>query len=449
MSTRSSAPLPGRRLPRPVREFLDTEASGGIVLLAGAVVALLWANSPWDSSYDQLWRTELLVEVGRFTLAEDLRSWVNDALMAVFFFTVGLEIKQELVHGELRQWRTAALPALAAMGGMVVPALLYAALNTGGPGQRGWGIPMVTDIAFAVGVVALLGNRVPSSLKLFLLTLAIVDDIGAIAVIAVFYSEGIDVAALGAAVALLVTMVVLRRSEITWAPLYGMLGIAVWLAVFVSGVHATIAGVALALITPARSMGAATVAREWASDLTHDLNPADLRTMTRLARASVSPAARLQHRLHPVTSFVIVPLFALANAGVALEADALDAPGAGAVAAGVALGLVAGKAIGITGFSWAAVRLGLGSLPAESRWVQVAGVATVAGIGFTVSLFIAGLAFADADLQEAAKIGILGASILAAGLGTVLVRATSRHGTGLASEGAPAGAARSSEVGSG
>ena len=374
-----------------VRRFLATEAAGGVVLLVAAVVSLLLANSPWHAGWESLWETGATVEVGRWSISEDLRHWVNDGLMAVFFFVVGLEIKRELVLGELRDRRAAAIPALAALGGMVVPALVFLLFTAGTAGSRGWGIPMATDIAFAVGVLAVLGRRVPASLKLFLLTLAIVDDIGAILVIAVFYSAGIEPLALLVAAALLVGVVLVHRAGVHVAAVHLSLGVAVWVAVFQSGVHATIAGVALGLVTPARR------------------------------------ADELEHDLHPVSSFLVIPVFALANAGVRIEGDALGAAGAGRLVAGVALGLVVGKVLGITGATWLAVRLGIGRLPSGARWPQVVGVAAVAGIGFTVSLFVAGLAYDDPQLVAAAKIGILGGSLVAALAGSGILLAVHRR----------------------
>jgi len=378
----------GRGLTQVVREFLRTEAAGGIALLAAAVFALVWANSPWQGGYQSLWSSELTVGWGRFALTEDLQHWVNDGLMALFFFVVGLEIKRELVRGELRDPRTAAVPAIAAIGGMLVPAAIYSAVNAGQVGLAGWGIPMATDIAFAVGVVALLGRRIPASLKLFLLTLAIVDDIGAIVVIAVFYNNGIHLTALLVDAAVLAAMVVLWRVGVTWFPLFVLAGIVVWVAMFESGVHATIAGVILGLLTP------------------------------------IALIPRLEHVLHPWSSFVIVPLFALANAGVTISSGAFSAPGAAAVAVGIGAGLLVGKTVGITGATWMAVRSGLGRLPEGSSWRQLTGIATVAGIGFTVSLFISALAFSDASLVDAAKLAILLTSTAAALLGTaILLRA--------------------------
>jgi len=305
---------------------------------------------------------------------------------------------------------------------MVVPAVLYAALNIGGPGASGWGIPMATDIAFALGLVALLGSRVPSSLKLFLLTLAIVDDIGAIVVIAAVYSDGIDLAALAIAAGAAGGIVVLRRLGVDWPAAYVAAGVVVWVATYQSGVHATIAGVVLGLLTPARPLAPDLLTRDWVTDLADDPSPQDLATLRRVARSSVSPAERLQHDLHPVTSFVIVPLFALANAGVAIDADAFDAEGAGAVALGIGVGLVLGKVVGVAGATWLAVRTGVGRLPPGVTRRQMLGVATVAGIGFTVSLFIAGLAFPEAPALEAsAKIGVLAASVVAAAVGALVL----------------------------
>ena len=420
-------PYPGRRLPPSVRRFLDTEASSGILLLAAALVALVWANSPWSASYQSLWHTDITVNFGRYVLEGDLHHWVNDALMVVFFFVVGLEIKHELVHGKLRDPRTAAMPAFAALGGMVVPALLFFVVTAGGDGSKGWGIPMATDIAFAVGVVALLGSRVPASLKLFLLTLAIVDDIGAIIVIGVFYSTGLQPQFLGAAAALIMVIFLINRAGVVHLAPYLVLGAALWLATYASGVHATISGVILGLLTPARSFLPASVAREWARDLREEPSVQDLEAMRRLARHAVSPVERIAHILHPWSSFLIVPLFALANAGVAIRADAFDAPGAVAVTGGVMLGLVVGKTLGVAGAAWLAARLGVARLPEGATWPMMVAIAAVAGIGFTVSLFVAELAYETGSLQDAAKLGVLAASTVAAMIGAVALSRACRN----------------------
>ncbi|MEA2829079.1 MAG: Na+:H+ antiporter, NhaA family [Actinomycetota bacterium] len=380
--------------PSSLREFLRTEAAGGVALFLATAGALAWANSAWGDGYVTAWHTAMRLQVGSVGFDGDLRHLVDEGLMALFFFVVGLEIKRELVAGELREWRTAALPAIAAAGGMVVPALVYLAVTAGGPAGRGWGIPMATDIAFAVGVVALLGRRVPSSLRLFLLTLAIVDDIGAIVVIAVFYTGRISWGALLAAALVLAAMAGLRAGGVVWLPVYGLLGLGVWLAFYESGVHATIAGAVLGLLAP------------------------------------VAVAERLEPVLHPLTSFLIVPLFALANAGIVLGGAALDAPDGTRIALAVGLGLVVGKLVGVSAAAGLAVRLGIGSLPDGVGWGQLIGIAALAGIGFTVSLFVAGLAFATPQAEDAAKIGVMVASGVASGLGVAILLLSARGSAG-------------------
>lgn len=422
-----------RRLPRlvarPLQQFTQTEASSGILLLLAAAAALLWANIA-GGSYERVWDTQLTIGLGRWGISESLRYWINDGAMALFFFVVGLEIKRELVSGELRDRRAAALPAAAAIGGMVAPALIYLAFTGGGAGAKGWGIPMATDIAFAVGVLAVVGRGLPPGLKLFLLTLAIVDDIGAILVIAIFYAGAVSSSALGVAMGLLALTVVLRRAQVRAGGVYLLLGIGVWVAVFESGVHASIAGVALAFVTPAaafqRPRAVSEEARRVADDTSDDPVPADADSpqwlhLAGLSREAVSPLARLEQVLHPWTSFLIVPLFALANAGVRLTADGLGRTSSLRVAGGVAAGLVIGKVIGISLGAAAATRLGWARLPDGVSWAQVVGVAAVGGIGFTVSLFVAGLAFGDGALLDAAKLGILAGSLASGALGGVLL----------------------------
>ena len=413
-----------RYLARPIRTFLHTEAAGGVVLLVATVAALIWANSPLSGSYETFWGTELSIHAGPLHIAEDLRHWVNDALMAIFFFVVGLEIKRELVTGELNDARKASLPALAAVGGMVVPALLYIAFNRGTEAGHGWGIPMATDIAFAVGVLAVLGNRVPSGLKVFLLSLAIVDDIGAIVVIAVFYSSGINFAFLGAAGGGLLLVLALRQARVFWTPIYVVVGAGVWIATLESGVHATIAGVALGLMAPAHPVDPRGIGDviEGAGELSEETDAESLRRVTLQAREVVSVAERLGHLLHPWTSYVVIPLFALANAGVVLSADRIGDAFSSRIALGIGAGLIVGKIVGITGMSWLAVRLGLGRTPAGVGWRHIFGAAAVAGIGFTVSLFIAGLAFDSAVQVDVAKIGILLASLTAGVIGYTVLR---------------------------
>ena len=426
MTIQSEDRLPGRRIPRAVREFLRTEASGGLLLLGAALIALVWANSPWSAAYASLWHTEVNLTFGRYSLEGDLHHWVNDALMTVFFFVVGLEIKRELAQGELRDPRTAAMPAIAALGGMVVPALLFVLINVGGDGARGWGIPMATDIAFAIGVVALLGPRVPSSLKLFLLTLAIVDDIGAIVVIGIFYSSGLRPELLLLAAGIVVVIGGINRAGVVWLAPYIALGAALWLVTYASGVHSTIAGVVLGLLTPAQRLVPTSVAREWAADLEDEPTVQQMEQMTKLARHAVSPAERIAHALHPWSSFLIVPVFALANAGVEIKADSFEEPGTAAIAGGVILGLVVGKTLGVAGAAWLGTRLGIARMPEGASWTMMFAIAGVAGIGFTVSLFIAELAFELGPLQDAAKLGVLAASTLAALLGGTALRRACR-----------------------
>jgi Na+:H+ antiporter, NhaA family len=416
---------PPRRLPAPLREYLREEAAGGVALTAAAALALAWANSPWRAAYDALWETTLAVRLGRFAIEADLRHWVDDGLMTLFFLVVGLEIKRELVAGELASWRRAALPVLAAAGGMAVPAAIYAAVNAGGPGAPGWGVPMATDIAFALGVLALLGPRVPSSLKVFLLTLAVVDDLGSIAVVALFYSRGVELGTLALAAGLLVVVAALVRAGVWWLPLHVGLGLAVWLTMWHSGVSPALAGVAMGLLTPARPTAPPEVARDvggaLAGQLADDPHPPRLREMLREARGTVPLAERLAHDLHPVSAFLVVPLFALANAGISLERGALAGAGAGAVLGGVVAGRVVGKLAGIAAATWLAVRLGLADRPEGSSWAQLAGVATVAGIGFTVPLFVADLAFPDGRFQAPVKVGLLAASVIAGAAGALVL----------------------------
>ncbi len=419
-----------RAVVRPLQAFLSTEAASGVLLLAATMVALAWANSPWRDAYDRLWHTELVIGLGRWRLANDLGHWVTDGLMTLFFFVVGLEIKREVLTGELRDPRAAAVPVVAAVGGMVAPALIYLVVADGGLAARGWGIPMATDIAFALGVLTLLARRAPPALKPFLLTLAIVDDIGAIAVIAIFYSEGVALQPLLVAAALLGLVVVLQRARVRASAVYVLLGIAVWVATSGSGVHPTIAGVALGLLTPAVPFQRpATVSREAhrvADETVDEPSPPDADApywlyLADLSREAVSPLARAEAFLHPWVSFVVVPLFALANAGVDLSAGALSDAARSPVALGVLLGLVLGKPLGITLATWVTVRTRLGRLPTGAGWRDVFGVGTVAGIGFTVSLLVTELAFEGSPLLEPAKAGILAASVSAGVLGALVL----------------------------
>jgi NhaA family Na+:H+ antiporter len=416
---------------KPLQEFLREEMASAVLLLAATVVALVWANSPLREGYERLWGTELGIRLGGLSIVEDLRHWVNDGLMSLFFLVVGLEIKRELTTGELRDPRAAAVPVLAAIGGMLVPAVLYVAVNGGGDGSRGWGIPMATDIAFALGVLTLAARSAPASLKPFLLTLAIVDDIGAIVVIAIFYTGDLAPASLLVAVALLLLIVALQRAAVRSAAVYVGLGVGVWLAVLESGVHPTIAGVVLGLLTPAepfqRPRAVSAEAHRVADETVDDPSPPDADAhhwlhLAALSREAVSPLARVEDTLHPWTSAVVVPLFALANAGVVLGGGVLREAATSPVALGIVAGLVVGKLVGITLASELAVRTGLGRLPDGAQRGHVLGVGAVAGIGFTVSLFISELAFPVGRLADVAKVGIFAASVLAAVLAFVIFR---------------------------
>jgi NhaA family Na+:H+ antiporter len=346
--------------------------------------------------------------------------------MTIFFFVVGLEIKREIAEGELHDPRKAALPAVAAIGGMVAPALIYLAFNAGGSGQDGWGIPMATDIAIAVGILSLLGTRVAPSIKLFLLALAIVDDIGAIVVIALFYSDGFDWQAALASAVILLAMLGARALGVRNILPYVVLGAAAWLLVHESGVHATLVGVVLGLLAPTRPFRHPDMVEV---DKLADVSSVETAYETVvLARESVSVVEWLEYRLHPFSSYVIVPLFALANAGVVITASSIDNATTSPVAQGIVVGLVAGKVVGITSFAWIACKLRIGALPDDTRWSQILGVATLGGIGFTVSLFVSNLAFrGNAGLLSAAKLGILAASILAAAIGATILVATTRN----------------------
>jgi NhaA family Na+:H+ antiporter len=410
---------------RPLADFLREEAAGGAVLVLATVVALVWANSPWKDSYADLWSTELAFSLGSHDLELDLKHWVNDALMVAFFFVVGLEIKRELAQGELRDPRRAALPAIAALGGMIVPALLYVAVAGGGEARDGWGIPMATDIAMAVGVVALLGSRVHPSLKLFLLALAIVDDIGAILVIAVFYSDSIDMGMLALAALAIVAIVAMRELGVQAIPAYVLVGSGLWLAMHEAGVHATLAGVLCGLLAPT----APHVPRDLIDeDELLDVSSVEAaRATVTQARSSVSVVEWLEHLLHPWTTLVIVPLFALANAGITIGGDQVSDALSSRVTLAIVVGLVIGKPIGITLASWLAVRSGLGELPQGVTWRALVGVASIAGIGFTVSLFVTELAFDDETIIADAKLGVLAASLVSAAIGSALVVAARRR----------------------
>ena len=389
-AVRRAARDPRGRLLDPLNDFLRDESVGAVALFVATVAAVVWANSPAADAYSSLWTTELTLGVGDAAITEDLRHWVNDGLMALFFFVVGLEIKRELVTGELNERRTAALPVLAAVGGAVAPALVFVAIVAGGEGASGWAIPMATDIAFAVGVLALLGDRVSDGAKLFMLAVAVVDDIVAIAIIAGVYSDDLSPAWLLGAAAGVAAVVAMRRLGVSRPWAYVPIGVAIWVAAYESGVHATIAGVVLGLLTPARPVNGRDVIRA------------------------------LEHRIHPFTGFLVIPLFALANAGVALGGDELADAAASRITWAIALALVFGKLIGIAGTTIAAARAGA-EPPADMRVAAAWGLGALGGIGFTVSLFIAQLAFEGGALLDQAKVGIFAGSLVSAAAGAALL----------------------------
>jgi len=399
---------PARRVRRQLgatAEFVRNETVGGAILLAATVVALIWANV--GDSYQSLWSTELTIGVGSLSITEDLQHWVNDGLMVLFFFVVALEVKRELVVGELSDRRAAVVPVVGAFGGVALPAAIFLAITLafGGTGDSdGWAIPAATDIAFAVGVLALLSRWVPPALKLLLLTVAVVDDIVAIAIIAIFYSSGLSPAWLAAVVVGLATIVAMRAAGVRPILAYIPIGIAVWVAMLESGVHATIAGVTVGLLTPARPVRGRPVIEQ------------------------------LEHNLHPFTIGVVVPLFALANAGIALSAGMLSDAATSAISWGIVAGLVVGKLVGIGGTVLLLVRAGIGTLPESIRTVHVWGMASVAGIGFTVSLFITQLAYETPTVVDAAKLGVFAGSILSAIVGAVILIGAGRRRAREASE---------------
>jgi len=423
-STRPRAPID--RLTAPIERFLHVEAAGGVVLLVATIAALVLANSPFSSAFLGFWKTKIGFSIGSFSAVHSLKHWINDGLMTIFFFTIGLEVKREIVMGELREARKAALPIAAALGGMVVPAGIYLALQAGEVGARGWGIPMATDIAFVVGCMAVLGSRIPHGLRVALLSLAIVDDIGAILVIAVGYTESIGVTALALGIGGFVLVWILQRLGVRSVPVYAVVGTLIWFCFHESGVHATIAGVVLGLMTPTQSLLGRSIFADTAFRVEQLFSGEgwdrvrDRRVMMDelqdVARETVPPLERLESRLHPWVSFVIMPLFALANAGIPLD----SASPTDAVAVAVIAGLVIGKPIGITLFSFIAVALRIGRLPEGVTWMAMLGGGVLAGIGFTMAMFIAGLALEE-PLLSAAKMGVLVASAIAAVVGCALL----------------------------
>lgn len=408
----------------PLRDFLRTEAAGGVLLVGAALVALVWANSPWKAGYQALWDTGASISIGSHTLALDLRHWVNDALMTIFFLVVGLEIKREVTTGHLAGRRAATLPLAAALGGMVVPAVLYLAI-AGGTASHGWGVPMATDIALAVGVMALAGPAVPASVRAFLLGLAVVDDIGAIVVIAVFYSQGVSLSWLVAAAVAFVAAVAARTLGVQQVWVYWLAGAGMWFALHEAGVHATLAGVAMGLLAPSTPRLTADLVD--VEELTDLSSAANARLSVDLARSTVSTVEWLEHVLHPWTSYLIVPVFALANTGIVVSTDSLRGAWGSPITWGVVAGLVLGKPLGVLLATRLAVRAGVGDPPADSDGRHLLGAGTAAGIGFTVALFIAELAFVENGVPNQehiadAKMAILLGSLLSGVVAFALLR---------------------------
>ena len=441
MRARTQAERTGDLLLLPFQQFARWQVSGGLLLLLFAAVALVWANSPWASVYERMLHMPLGLSIGDYPLHFDLQHVINDGLMAVFFFAVGLEIKREFLIGELAERRKAMLPIAAAVGGMVVPALIYVAFNTGGEGAHGWGIPMATDIAFEHGPLAVLGARIPEGLKVFLVALAIVDDLGALLIIAIFYTASIEWNGIALVSLFVAALFTANRVGARSGAIYLALAVGVWSGLLISGVHATLAGVLTAMFVPARVKivpeALPQVIRRGAADIdaqTRDEQPdamdperiALIDVLRRTLDAATSPLQRFEHGVQPWVAYAILPVFALFNAGVEIDASAMQTL-ASAVPLGIIAGLVIGKPLGIGVASWLAVKAGLATLPEGVSWRHVVGTAFLAGIGFTMALFISGLAFPGTDLESEAKLGILFASLLAAIVGIIVLLTTPRQ----------------------
>lgn len=424
-----------RKILKPAIQFFKLEQASGILLIAVAALAIVWANSPWAASYFSIWESKVSFGFGEFKIEKDFLHWINDGLMAVFFFVVGLEIKRELLIGELSSVKNAVLPAVAALGGMIIPAVIYALMNTSGEAAKGWGVPMATDIAFVIGILSILGNRVPFALKIFLTAVAIIDDLGAVIVIAVFYSSNISFVLLGAAGMVLLVLVLLNFLHVRTPLVYALLGIILWFLFLKSGIHATIAGVVLAFTIPTKTRingkeffdtaaGALDEMKE--KGLAKDgrtISPEVgevLYTIEDSCEKAIAPAHRFEHKLHPYVAFFIMPVFTLANAGVAL--GGIGSGVFNGVTLGIFGGLFLGKVIGVSLFSVIAVKTGLGVLPSGSNMRQLVGVGFLAGIGFTMSLFIAGLAFGTLDLLNFAKAGIIAGSVISGLVGFLVLK---------------------------
>ncbi len=428
------SPRPIDRILSPFEQFFRIEASGGILLLIATISALAWVNSPWSDSYQELWQTKITIGPSGFDLSKAAILWVNDGLMAVFFFVVGLEIKREVLFGQLSSTRAAALPIFAAVGGMAVPALIYVFFNIGGPGIDGWGIPMATDIAFALGILALIGSRAPLSLKIFLTALAIVDDLGAVLVIAIFFTDQLGIVSLGIAALFAILLFGANFVGIRNPLVYFLLAFGLWVAFLKSGVHPTLAGVIAAMAIPSTKLADDRQLHERLQNLTvqfgsivHDqkekIEKRRKQVIHELESATAhagSPLSRLEHTLHPWVAFAIMPIFALANAGLQIDSSTIGALD-NRISLGVIAGLAVGKPIGVVLFTWIAVRTGIASVPAGLSWRAITAGGFLAGIGFTMSLFISKLALEHTAEIDVAKAGILIASVISALIGSAIL----------------------------
>jgi len=426
---------PIEKIIAPVNKFIHLEYTGGVVLFASVIIAIVWANSAFHDSYHHLWEIKLAVGIDQYVLNKPLHIWINDGLMAIFFFVIGLELKREFMDGELSTLKKASLPMMAAFGGMIVPALIFFLMNKGTGSANGWGIPMATDIAFALALLAMSGKHIPVSLKVFLSALAVADDLGAVLVIAFFYTANLNFVPLAIAVVFLFVLLAGNKLGIRSTAFYLIIGIAVWIGFLLSGIHATIAGVLVAFTIPAVTQVSenyfSSRLRKLSDDFEREIPNAGsfttagqhltIERVKTLTLAAETPLQKIEYALHPWVAFVIMPLFALANAGIIIGADfftALINP----VSIGVITGLIAGKFVGILLFTWIMVKFGGAQLPDQSNWKHIGGIALLAGVGFTMSLFISNLAFENPEFIAQAKYGILTASILAGTMGVLFLK---------------------------
>lgn len=434
----------GELIAKPLSAFLSLEASGGVLLVVATVLALIWTNSAWAPYYHEVFHSHIQFATEGFTFTQSVHFWINDGLMTIFFFVVGLEIKREFLMGSLTSAKRAVLPLSMALGGMILPAGIYHAFNMGSPGEGGWAIPMATDIAFVLGALTVLGSRVPYSLQVLLTALAIVDDIGAVLVIAMFYTPSLSVTNLGYAALLLLLLVAFNLLGYRRKTLYLIVGAFVWWQIYLSGVHSTVAGILVALTIPTRSRFATLTFVDKSKELLSTFSDADnreytlytneqhqcaVRSLERLCKDVQTPSHRMEYLLHPWVVYFVVPLFALANAGITLDWKILSALTQTPIAPGIIIGLVLGKQIGIAGAAWLAIRSGYASLPSEISFSQLYGGAVLCGIGFTMSLFISNLSFTDETLLESAKLSIFIASFIALVGGIIILHATSKGKT--------------------